>query len=119
MSSQSSGSSQTGVDVAMAGLILQVVVIVLFCAFFIDYMVRYVKLERSRAGKARAAIGQRERIFFAGLASAIVLILVRCGYRVDELSEGYRDSNKITNEGLFIGLEGVYVLSLATAWDLC
>ena len=91
----------------MAGLILQVIVLVFFCAFFLDYMIRYIKLERSRVGKARSAIGQRQRVFFAGLASAIVLILVRCGYRVDELSEGYQDSTKITNEGLFIGLEGV------------
>jgi len=107
MSSQSSGSSQTGVDVAMAGLILQVIVIVFFCAFFVDYMVRYMTLERSRAGRARSAIGKRQQVFFAGLALAIVLILIRCGYRVDELSEGYQDSTKITDEGMFIGLEGV------------
>jgi hypothetical protein len=87
-----------------------VIVLLIFCGFFADYMFRYIKLERARSGKARSAIGRRQRIFFAGLAAAIVLILARCGYRVDELSEGYQDSTKLTNEGLFIGLEGVLVI---------
>jgi len=39
MSSQSSGSSQTGVDVAMAGLILQVIVIVFFLLLLVAFVV--------------------------------------------------------------------------------
>lgn len=114
LSSSSSGSSQTGIDVAMAGLVLQVIVLVIFCGFFADYMIRYMRLLRrspsfssTQACAAGSAIGTRQKLFFGGLAAAIVLILVRCSYRVDELSEGYSDSDKITNEPLFIGLEGV------------
>ncbi|KAL8772412.1 MAG: hypothetical protein Q9209_002363 [Squamulea sp. 1 TL-2023] len=40
---------------------------------------------------------------------SITLILIRCIYRIDELSEGYTGP-LIRNEGLFIGLEGVMVL---------
>lgn len=52
-------------------------------------------------------LGRGQKLFFGGLASVIVLILARCSYRVDELSQGYTDSDKVTEEPLFIGLEGV------------
>lgn len=105
LSTASSGSSDTGVNVAMAGLILQVVILVAFCVFFGDYMVRYVRKQRGN-GIAKV-FATRQKIFFSGLAAAISLILARCAYRVEELSEGYQDSDRITKESLFIGLEGV------------
>lgn len=40
---------------------------------------------------------------------AIGLILVRCVYRIDELSDGY-SGPLIHNEGLFVGLEGVVIV---------
>lgn len=107
LSSASSGASQAGIDVAMAGLILQVIVLVIFCGFFADYMIRYRKLRQRSSGAGVREIGTRQKLFFSGLASSIILILARCSYRVDELSQGYTDSDKVTNEPLFIGLEGV------------
>ncbi|KAK1975695.1 RTA1 like protein [Colletotrichum cereale] len=104
LSTTSAGSSTVGIDLAMAGLVLQVIVLVAFCAVFADYMVRY-----TRSGGARP-LARREKVFFGFLALAIVLILARCAYRVDELSEGYSQSEKLTNEGLFIGLEGVLII---------
>lgn len=78
-------------------------------------MVRYPRLLRRScsprgSGDSSAAdtIGTRQKLFFGGLATAVVLILARCSYPVDELSQGYTDSDKITNEPLYIGLEGVY-----------
>ncbi|CRK46111.1 hypothetical protein BN1723_006890 [Verticillium longisporum] len=112
ISSISAGSNNIGVDIALAGLILQVVLLFAFCVFFGDYMWRYI---RSVKPDASRAIGRRQRLFFGGLAAAIVLIFVRCVYRVDELSEGYQNSTKITNEGLFIGLEGVLIVQAACA----
>ncbi|KAL0932054.1 parasitic phase-specific protein psp-1 [Colletotrichum truncatum] len=111
ISTTSEGSSDLGVNLAMAGLILQVVIIVGFCAVFADYMIRY---KRSRFSRH---LTKRENVFFAFLSLAISLILGRCAYRVDELSEGYRDSTKITNEGLFIGLEGVLII--VAVFSLC
>lgn len=43
------------------------------------------------------------------LSAAIVLILVRCVYRIDELSDGY-NGPLIHNEPLFVGLEGVVIV---------
>ncbi|WYZ40748.1 hypothetical protein EsH8_IV_001089 [Colletotrichum jinshuiense] len=104
LSTTSLGSSDTGVNLAMAGLVIQVVVLVAFCALFADYMIRYTRSSASRD------LTRREKVFFGFLALAVVLILARCSYRVDELSEGYSNSEKITDEGLFIGLEGVLVI---------
>lgn len=101
MSSISSGSSQKGIDIAMAGLALQVAVLFFFCVVFGDYMIRYFRL------RSDATLSRRMRFYFGFLATAVVLILGRCCYRCYELSEGYQDSKLITDEGLFIGLEGV------------
>lgn len=101
LSTVSSGVSQVGVDLAMAGLVLQVVFIFTFCALFADYMIRYNRMRSSRP------LVIREKLFFFFLSLSILLILVRSIFRSYELSEGYRDTDLITNEGLFIGLEGV------------
>lgn len=85
----------------MVGLILQVVMIFGFCALFADYMILYF---RSSSTKPLVV---REKLFFGFLMTAIVLILGRCLFRCYELSEGYSDSDLISDEGLFIGLEGV------------
>ncbi|KAL4727744.1 hypothetical protein ACLX1H_004432 [Fusarium chlamydosporum] len=104
LSTISQGSSQTGIDVALAGLSLQVVILVLFCAILGDYLWRYF-----RSGSA-GALSNRMRLFFGFVSAAVILILARCAFRCYELSEGYQDSDLITNEGLFIGLEGVLVV---------
>lgn len=105
LSTVSDGTSQQGIDVAMGGLILQVIVLGFFAVFLVDYMIRYVRLQHSRGQKH--AMGRRQKLFFGGLSTAFVLILARCSFRVDELSEGYTDSDKVTNELLFILLEGM------------
>lgn len=104
LSTVSQGSSQTGIDVAMAGLALQVAILVLFCVLLGDYLFRYF-----RSGSA-SALSTRMRIFFGFLSAAVIMILGRCAFRCYELSEGYQDSDLVTNEGLFIGLEGVLVV---------
>jgi hypothetical protein len=85
----------------MAGLILQVIILAIFVVALGDYMIRYF-----RSG-ATGAFNTRTRLYFGGLTTAIVLILARCFYRCYELSQGYQDSELITDEALFIALEGV------------
>ncbi|KAL7805439.1 RTA1 domain-containing protein [Trichoderma aethiopicum] len=104
MSTISSGSSQTGVDIAMAGLALQVAGLFFFSLLFVDYVVRYARKKKS------TPLGQRMRIFFGFLGAAILLIFTRCIYRCYELSKGYVHSDLITDQGLFIGLEGVLIV---------
>jgi hypothetical protein len=100
LATSSAGTSQIGTDMALVGLSLQVVVMVGFCCCFGDYLVRYFR--SGSTGK----FGRRCTLFFAFMASAVVLILVRCAYRVAELKDGYR-GDLIGDEALFIALEGV------------
>ena len=51
----------------------------------------------------------RFKIFIAFLSLSILLILIRCVYRIDELSDGY-NGPLIHDEGLFVGLEGVMII---------
>ena len=67
----------------------------------VDYLVRFAKTE-----EAKEKLDTRMKVFLGALSSAILLILARCAFRVDELSEGY-DGPLVANERLFIGLEGV------------
>ncbi|KAK7948741.1 uncharacterized protein PG986_009627 [Apiospora aurea] len=88
-----------GVDMALAGLSIQVIVMVVFCGLFADYLIRYF-----RAGRTER-FGRRAQLFFSFMALAILLILTRCTYRLFELRDGYR-SGAIRNESYFIALEG-------------
>ncbi len=96
---------RTGVNISMAGLILQVIVIALFMVAFSDYMIRL-----ARSGRARTALAAwRSIAFFAGLVAACVFVLTRCIYRVVELQDGYA-GKLFREETPFIVLEGVMVV---------
>ncbi|KAH7170218.1 RTA1 like protein-domain-containing protein [Dactylonectria macrodidyma] len=101
--STSDDGGDLGVDISMAGLILQVIVLVAFIIAFSDYMFRYM-----RSGRA-TAFGWRLNAYFGGLSASIILILVRCVFRVVELQDGY-DGDLIKHEVPFILLEGAVVL---------
>jgi hypothetical protein len=105
MSTVSSGSSQTGIDIALAGLGLQVAVLVFFCILLGDFLLRYFK------SASVVSLSRRMRLFFGFLSLAVILILGRCSFRCYELSKGYTNSDLVTDQGLFIGLEGGYVRS--------
>ena len=101
MSSQSSGSSGSAVDIAIAGLSFQVITLVVFNALAIDYAIRYWKAEGRKN-----SLPTKFKVFLGFLIFAMILIFIRCAFRIDELSEGY-GGDLIHNEKLFIGLEGV------------
>ncbi|KAI0849302.1 RTA1 like protein-domain-containing protein [Daldinia vernicosa] len=114
LSTASSGTSEIGVDMALVGLSLQVAMMVIFCGLFGDYLIRYFRsaqyqadLERNISG---LGFGARLKVFFSFMTLAIMLILARCTYRLVELRDGYR-GELIHDEPLFIGLEGVLVIS--------
>ncbi|OTA61996.1 RTA1-domain-containing protein [Hypoxylon sp. EC38] len=100
LSTSTSGSSQTAVDLTLTGLSFQVFSMVVFCSLLADYMIRY--------SKRRTITNTRLKIFLTFLSTAILLILARCGYRVAELSDGYM-GDLIHNEPLFIALDGVLI----------
>lgn len=133
MSSSSAGTSNVATNIAVAGLIFQVITLTVFCLLVADYTWRYRKGTRSDVSKTastdtstahasaahdgslapRTKTPPSFKIFATALALATALILIRCAYRIDELSQGYRGSDKITNQGLFIALEGVMVVLAA------
>lgn len=104
LSTVSSGSSKTGVDIAIAGLSFQVFTLTVFVVLVVDYVV--LLLRWCRTDHITIKLSPEFKLFAGFLALAIVLILVRCVYRIDELSNGYYGA-LIHDQGLFIGLEGV------------
>lgn len=109
-SGKGGSSSNLGVDMSMAGLALQVVVLTAFIGAFADYMIRYLRVHGT------SSFTWRDQTFFAGLTAASLLILTRCAYRVAELKDGY-NGKLIREETPFIILEGG-VIALA-AFSLC
>ncbi len=104
LSSTSSGGSNVAVNVSIAGLSFQVFTLLVFIALTFEYAFRWRKARR--AMPSPAPLSRAFKVFVGFLSLATVLILVRCIYRIDELSEGYTGP-LIREEGLFIGLEGV------------
>jgi hypothetical protein len=100
----------------------EVFTIVLFCAFFADYLIRYFRsghwqrlgntdTHSSDEDPAASTMGMvhsatRLKLFFGFMVLAVILTLVRCAYRLAELHEGYA-GELVRDEALFIGLEGV------------
>jgi hypothetical protein len=106
MSSSSSGSSNLGVDIAVAGLSSQVFSLSIFTCLAADYAIRYWRAHKgSMATEGR--ITKQFSIFVGFLSFAVICILIRCVYRIDELSKGYTTGKLIHNQALFISLEGV------------
>jgi hypothetical protein len=102
--SATSDGSDTGEDLALAGLIFQVIVLVFFAFTVLDYA--YL----SRRVWMAVKLPRMFLAFCVALTFAWVFILIRCCYRVYELAGGYsQDNDALTDQPLFIGLEGVYV----------
>lgn len=89
---------QQGVDISLAGLIFQVVTLVAFLALFVDYLISCKKLPSFK--ETWETMG----VFLVVLFISIILILVRCAYRIAELQAGYF-SELFREESLFIALE--------------
>lgn len=102
MSASSSGKSENGVHIALAGLAFQVFTLTVFVVLVTDFAIR------SQVVWRKATLPTRFKLFCVALILATILILIRCFYRIYELSEGYsRNSVALRDESLFIGLESV------------
>jgi hypothetical protein len=102
MSATSNGQSQAGVDIALAGLIFQVITLTFFVGCVLDYVVRSRGVWHNKQ-----TFPPRFVVFVAAVALATLLIFIRCCYRVYELSEGYsRDSEALRDQTMFNALEG-------------
>ncbi|KAG9661535.1 RTA1-domain-containing protein, partial [Aureobasidium melanogenum] len=107
MSSQSDGSSQAGVDIGLAGLAFQVFTLLVFIALAVQYAFQYRKDRKSGRTKS-AGLDGRFKLFLVCLSVSLVLIFIRCAYRIYELSDGYGGS-ALHDQGLFIALESCMI----------
>ncbi|EGC49133.1 parasitic phase-specific protein PSP-1 [Histoplasma capsulatum var. duboisii H88] len=112
-----------GIDVMVAGLVFQVLSLFVFILLLLElftkvyrrgYLWKEVNGYEIKAGRvsvggpACTALG-RLYIFFPAFSLAILLIFIRCVYRVAELLHGF-NGKLITKEGPFIALEGVMIM---------
>ena len=106
LSSTSSGGSKVAVDVSIAGLSFQVFTITVFIVLAVEFAVSYIRAQRgAQMEQGKKPLPTGFKVFVVFLTAAIILILIRCAYRIDELSDGY-NGPLIHNEPLFIALEG-------------
>ncbi|KAK4993483.1 Envelope glycoprotein gp160 [Elasticomyces elasticus] len=99
----------------MAGLSFQVFTLAVFIVLSLDYAVRYTRARRIQ--RHERALPTSFKIFVGFLSLAIICILIRCSFRIDELSDGY-SGPLIHNQGLFIGLEGVMIIVASFALNV-
>ena len=88
----------------MAGLSFQVFSLVLFAIATRDYYLRARKEYRGK--EAPRAAHPRIKWFFAALTLSYTCIMIRCIYRVIELSDGW-NSELMKKERDFVVLEGM------------
>lgn len=105
LSTQSNGSSATGVNLGLAGLSLQVAVLSTFIGLSVQYAFRYAR--DVRGGRVSSdGLDARFKLFVTFTGLAVLVIFVRCVFRIYELSEGY-SGKAFHDQGIFIGLESV------------
>ena len=90
---------QVGVNISLVGLIFQVITLTIFCVLFVDYV--YRAWWSSARYKIQPLVN-----FLAFVFTAVLLIMLRCVYRIVELHTGYF-SELFRDEALFIALESV------------
>ncbi|KXH59524.1 parasitic phase-specific protein PSP-1 [Colletotrichum salicis] len=96
-------AADRGVNISLAGLVLQVASLGAFCGLFGDYMIAYTR------SKTRPPISRRLMFFLSFLGLGTMFILLRCVYRIVELHEGYF-SHWFRDETLFIALESAVMV---------
>ncbi|KAF2242873.1 RTA1-domain-containing protein [Trematosphaeria pertusa] len=104
-----------GTDIMIAGIIWQVIVLVVFAAFATEYAIRtYRRRDQLSASASSLLSSMRFRLFAASVIVAYIGILIRCVYRIPELVEGW-GSDMMRQEGEFIALEGVMIVITVAA----
>ena len=106
------GSKMTdiGTNLMIAGVIFQVVVLVFFAYFFVEYIVRTHRRRNILSAEAMQLFhAPLFRLFMGAVIVAYAGIFVRCIYRIPELTSGWR-SELMRNEPEFIVLEGVMIV---------
>ncbi|KAI5477427.1 hypothetical protein MNV49_006419 [Pseudohyphozyma bogoriensis] len=100
--------------VFVAGIIFQLVVMLVFSAIGLHY---YLRLRSKRRALGETVLPGRLAYLVWGIAGASFLIIVRGAYRTAELAEGW-SGYLIEHEGYFIGLDATMMLLCLIAFAL-
>ncbi|KAJ5088562.1 sphingoid long-chain base transporter RSB1 [Penicillium angulare] len=117
LSSSSVGSDKSGEYITIAGLVFQVFTLAVFTAMALDYLFRYMSYRKSQQLNQRTILSTRLGIFGVFFSASIIFILIRCCYRIAELSQGYSGS-MFHDQPLFIVLESVMVILAVFALNI-
>ena len=105
-----SDMQDVGTNLMIAGVIFQVVILVVFGYLLAEYAFRTYRRRDHLSADSLRLFNQRSfRLFALAIFVAYITILVRCGYRIPELTGGWR-SELMRNEAEFIALEGVMIV---------
>ncbi|KAM0746419.1 RTA1-domain-containing protein [Meredithblackwellia eburnea MCA 4105] len=96
---QDSKDSDTGTHIMVAGIVVQLVGMLVFCFLGGEFFLKARKAPQS-------TVDRRVNLLVFGLAFASFWILVRCIYRVIELAEGWT-GYLITHQPYFLALDSV------------
>lgn len=91
----------------LAGIVWQVVTLIVFAALAGDFVLRVSRVRSSLTLAASDLLKDMKfRLFAVGLVTAYLTITIRCIYRIAELGGGW-GNDIMQNEAEFIVLEGV------------
>ncbi|KAL9637709.1 MAG: hypothetical protein Q9164_002034 [Protoblastenia rupestris] len=108
-----------GNNLAIAGIVLQVVTLAIFAALAVIYFARRYRHEKAQPTPQNPQLQtKRFKCFLIALAIAFVTMFIRCVYRIPELSGGW-SSPLMMDEGLFIALDNVMVLIAMIVLTVC
>jgi hypothetical protein len=96
-----------GTDVMLAGVIFQVITMLVFVTLVIDYSIRTLRSWDQVPIEARSLSTQLStRIFLAAMSIAILTVFLRCIYRIAEMVGGW--ANPIMRDEIgFVVMEGM------------
>ncbi|SCZ92578.1 BZ3500_MvSof-1268-A1-R1_Chr5-2g07996 [Microbotryum saponariae] len=97
-------ASETGTHIMVAGIALQLAAMLAFCALGYDFLRRAIRSPAYQERKTQPGV-KLQRIVY-GMVWAAFWILVRCLYRMVELSQGWT-GYLITHEPFFICLDAI------------
>ncbi|TDZ24600.1 Sphingoid long-chain base transporter RSB1 [Colletotrichum orbiculare MAFF 240422] len=105
-----------GNQAIIAGIVLQVVVLMLFGVAGADYWIRLRKWARTGSGRPEQLAlwnDKKFRMFIYGIAGAYACVMVRCIYRVAEMAGGW-GNHIMQDEASFMVLDSGLVLVCVT-----
>ena len=105
-----SSSQDVGTNMMIAGVVFQVIVLAIFGCCLTEYALRTYRRRNQLSTDAMALYHDTSfRCFVGAIVVAYWGILIRCIYRIPELTGGWR-SELMRNETDFIILEGVMIV---------